>query len=85
MAFQDGSIGPIQDPPPASLFGMGSYYGGALLVHELRAEMGEESFFAGLRDYLQRYRYAAASDEQFQEMMEAAAQKELDDFFSRWF
>ena len=83
-AFEGRDLYPLDDPPPPSLFGLQSYYGGALMVHALRGEIGDEAFFNGLRSYLQRYADSAASDAQFQEEMEAAAGRSLDDFFARW-
>lgn len=75
---------PLRNPPPAELFSAYTYIGGALMVHELRQEMGDDAFFAGLRNYFQQYAHGTASDEEFMAMMEAAAGKPLDDFFGYW-
>ncbi len=74
----------VRNPPPLELFGFNSYIKGALIVHELRQEMGEEPFWAGLKTYLATYAGSSASDEQFQTIMEGAAGKELDEFFTFW-
>ncbi len=75
---------PLRNPPPADLFSGYTYFGGALMIHELRREMGDDAFFAGLQTYFQQYGHGTASDEQFIAVMEAAAGKSLADFFNRW-
>ncbi len=75
---------PLRNPPPAELFSAYTYIGGALMVHELRQEMGDDAFFAGLKTYFQQYAHGTASDEEFIAVMEAAASKSLAAFFSRW-
>jgi aminopeptidase N len=76
---------PLNQPPPRALFGRDSYMRGALLVHELRGVMGDEAFFDGLRQYLERFGGATATHAQFQSVMEAAAGIDLDAFFKDWF
>lgn len=71
-------------PPPAYLFDYNIYYKGAALLHALRQEMGDEAFFAGLRVYVQSYGGRAASDAQFQAVMEAAVGRSLAPFFAQW-
>ncbi len=75
---------PLRNPPPAALFSAYTYVGGALMVHELRQEMGDDAFFAGLQNYFQQYAHGTASDEEFIAVMESAAGKSLEDFFNRW-
>lgn len=75
---------PLGNPPSRRLFGFQSYFKGALLVHALREEVGDEAFFAGLRTYFQRYGNGTASDAQFQVVMEEAAGKSLEAFFNEW-
>lgn len=57
----------------------------ALVLNMLRDLMGEERFFAGLRDFFKRYQRGAASTGQFRTTMEAAAGRGLADFFDPWF
>ncbi len=75
---------PIGYPPPQHLLGYNTYFKGAAVIHALRRELGDELFFAGIRAYLQQYGGATASDAQFQAVMEAAAGRSLDTFFSDW-
>lgn len=75
---------PLRNPLPANLFSAYTYIGGALMVHELRQEMGDDAFFAGLRNYFQQYGHGVASDDEFITVMETAASKSLDTFFRYW-
>lgn len=75
---------PLGNPPTEYLFNFNVYYGGAVAVHELRQEMGDDAFFAGLRLYFQRYGGGTASDAEFQAVMEEAAGKSLTPFFAQW-
>jgi aminopeptidase N len=77
-------IFPLGNPPAENLFNFNVYYGGAVAVHELRQEMGDEAFFAGLRLYFQRYGGGTASDAEFQAVMEEASGKSLSPFFAQW-
>jgi aminopeptidase N len=77
-------IYPLGNPPVEYLFDYNVYFGGAVAVHELRQEMGDDAFFAGLRLYFQRYGGGSASDAQFQAVMEEAAGKSLSAFFAQW-
>ncbi|WP_420645768.1 M1 family metallopeptidase [Candidatus Leptofilum sp.] len=74
----------LGNPPPAQLFSFKIYFGGAVFVHELRQEMGDEAFFSGLQDYFAIYGGGTASDDQFREVMEVAHGAPLDDFFAEW-
>jgi aminopeptidase N len=75
---------PLGNPPPEYLFNFNVYYGGAVVVHELRQQLGDEAFFAGLRLYFERYGGGTASDADFQAVMEEASGQSLDAFFAEW-
>lgn len=84
-AMEDNDdLPPLKNPPPPDLFNGYIYFGGALMVHELRQEMGDEAFFSGLQTYFQTYGGGTASDAEFMAVMEAAAGKSLDAFFADW-
>jgi aminopeptidase N len=76
---------PLDYPPAEYLFEYDVYFEGALAVHALRQEVGDEAFFGGLRAYLERFGGGAASDEQFQAVIEEAAGRPLQSFFDQWF
>jgi len=81
---ENGDDFPLGDPPPAKLFSFNTYFGGAVFVHELRQEMGDEAFFSGLQTYFATYGGGTASDDQFQAVMEAAYGQSLDALFAAW-
>jgi aminopeptidase N len=76
---------PLLNPPPQYLFDLNIYFQGAVVVHALREEVGDDAFFTGLRAYFSRYGGKTASDAQFQAVMEESAGISLDPFFSQWF
>ncbi len=80
----NGEDFPLGDPPPAKLFSFNTYFGGALFVHELRQEMGDEAFFSGLQTYFATYGGGTASDDEFRTVMETAVGRSLNDFFAEW-
>ncbi|HID54296.1 MAG TPA: hypothetical protein EYP41_19940 [Anaerolineae bacterium] len=54
------------------------------MIHELRQEVGDEAFFAGLQMYFAEYGGGTASDAQFQAVMEEASGQSLEAFFEKW-
>jgi aminopeptidase N len=66
------------------LFGFDSYQRGALMIHHLRLEIGDEAFFEALRVYLERFGGGVATREDFIGVFEEVSGQELDDFFVRW-
>jgi aminopeptidase N len=76
---------PLNNPPSGKLFEFNVYYKGALAVHALREEMGDEAFLTGLRTYMARYGGRTASDAQFKDVMEEAAGRSLEAYFQQWF
>jgi hypothetical protein len=60
------------------------YNKGAMVLHMLRRLMGDEAFFAGLRDFYATWRYTKAGTDDFRVAMEKAGGQPLDRFFERW-
>jgi hypothetical protein len=60
------------------------YNKGAMVLHMLRRLIGDEAFFAGLRDFYTKWRYAKAGTDDFRVVMEAAGGQPLGRFFERW-
>jgi aminopeptidase N len=73
------------DPGEMRLFdSAGVYFRGALVLHALRLEVGDEAFFATLRTYLERFAYGNATVEDFIAVAEEVSGQPLDDFFQGW-
>jgi len=60
------------------------YNKGAMVLHMLRRLMGDEAFFAGLRDFYATWRYSKAGTDDFRVSMEKAGGQALERFFERW-
>lgn len=73
---------PLGNPPNEYLFNYNVYYGGAVVVHDLRQLLGDDAFFGGLRLYFERYGGGTASDADFQAVMEEYSGQNLDAFFA---
>jgi hypothetical protein len=60
------------------------YNKGAMVLHMLRRLMGDEAFFAGLRDFYATWRFSKAGTDDFRVAMEKAGGRPLERFFERW-
>ncbi len=60
------------------------YQKGGWTLHMLRQQMGTEKFWAGIRDYYQRYRNSSAATADFRRVMEEHSGLELTEFFQQW-
>lgn len=70
--------------PPKGLITDALYTGGGLLLHALRSELGDETFFDVLREYLGRYQYSNASTDDFIAVAEQVSGRDLQTFFDNW-
>ncbi len=55
----------LTDPGPRDMFDDRVYKRGALTLHALRRQLGDEKFFALLKDWTTRYRHASVVTEDF--------------------
>ncbi|MEM7330969.1 MAG: M1 family metallopeptidase [Chloroflexota bacterium] len=81
---ENGPGFPLGAPPPELLFSFNTYFGGALMVHELRQTVGDDAFFGGLKLYFERYGGGTATDAEFQAVMEEVYGQSLNAFFIEW-
>jgi aminopeptidase N len=75
---------PIGDPGPDNLFSFPVYYRGALTLHAMRLEVGDDIFFDILRTYYGRFRDGNAATADFIAVAEEVSGQQLDDFFDAW-
>lgn len=69
---------------PIDVFDRHLYEKGNLVLHTLRAELGEEAFWNGARLYLSRHAHQTVHTRHFQRAMEDATGRTLDRFFDQW-
>lgn len=83
----EGKNRPIYDTTITNLMGLlntNNYQKGAWVLHMLRGIMGDNRFFAGIRDYYATFRNGNARTGDFQKIMERHAGRDLDWFFREW-
>jgi aminopeptidase N len=78
------SMSPPGEPPADQLFNAGVYYWGALALHALRLEVGDETFFKILKTYHERFAGGNAQTADFIAVAEDVSGKELSAFFDSW-
>ena len=78
------SMTPPGEPTANRLFNAGVYYWGALGLHALRLEVGDETFFEILKTYHERYKGGNARTADFIAVAEEVSEKELSEFFDSW-
>jgi hypothetical protein len=82
--------GPITLGSRLSLFNFNAYQSivyakASLALNMLKDFLGDEVFFEGLKEFFQKYKYDAASTQDFQRIMEHVSGKDLTVFFEQWF
>jgi len=70
--------------PDRNLFSSLVYDKGAWVLHMLRKEVGDTTFFNILRNYYERFKYKNASTWDFQKISEEISRKNLNGFFDQW-
>ncbi len=79
-----GSRDPIDEPAPDGLFDAKIYKGGALALHALRKEVGDEKFFEILKGYASKFHDGTATTEDLIALSSQVAEKDLQPFFDKW-
>jgi aminopeptidase N len=73
------------EPPANDLFNSAVYEWGALGLHAVRLEIGDEAFFESLRTYYDRYKGDNVTPEDFINVVEEVSNQDLQTLFDRWF
>lgn len=84
-AVGDGPVIDYNYKEPDDMFSTITYQKGALVLHLLRSELGDEAFFASLQRYLELYRFDNADLDEFRQVCESISGKDLRPFFTQWF
>jgi aminopeptidase N len=68
----------------SKLLNANNYQKGAWVLHMLRAELGDENFFRGVRSYYAAHKNSTATSEDLRQALEQASGRDLKEFFARW-
>ncbi|GAB2674524.1 M1 family metallopeptidase [Saccharopolyspora gloriosae] len=74
----------VADPGVARMFDEGVYKRGALVLHALRGELGDDAFFGLLRRWVAEHRHATVSTAEFTALAEQCAARPLEGLFETW-
>lgn len=74
----------LGDPGPQLMFDDRIYKRGALTLHVLRREIGDDAFFALLRKWTEKYRHSTVSTEQFTDLASHFTDKPLRGLWTAW-
>jgi len=74
----------LADPGPRDMFDDRVYQRGALTLHALRREIGEQNFFALLQDWTTRYRHASVVTDDFTGLAAHYADESLRPLWDEW-
>jgi len=69
---------------PIDLFDRHLYEKGGLVLHMLRRELGDEAFWAGVRNYLEAHAYGVVETNDLQRALEKVSGRSLERFFDSW-
>ena len=67
------------------VFDLVSYQKGGRILHMLRNYLGDDAFFAGLKKYLNDYKFKSAEATQLRLALEEVSGKDLNWFFNQWY
>jgi aminopeptidase N len=84
QTFANKWYGPIAHPTADNLFADAEYERGALVLHALRRKVGDEVFFAILRDYATTFRHSSVDTAAFVALVNRHAGQPLDDFIDQY-
>jgi aminopeptidase N len=62
-----------------------SYQKGALILHMLRNDLGDDAFFKGLQHYLKKHEFGTAEAQELRIALEEVSGKDLNPFFNQWY
>jgi hypothetical protein len=60
------------------------YHKGAYVAMMLRRQLGDDAYFSGLRQFLERFRFQQATDRDLQQVLQESTEQDLKPFFTDW-
>ncbi len=61
-----------------------AYAKGAIVLHMLRMELGDDVFYRGVREYIDRFRLKEVETDDFRRCLEEVSGRDLERFFAQW-
>ena len=74
----------LADPGAADMFDDRVYKRGALTLHALRGQLGDDKFFALLKDWTTRYRHGTATTDDFTGLAANYSDESLRPMWDAW-
>ncbi|MDQ2652784.1 MAG: M1 family metallopeptidase [Chloroflexota bacterium] len=84
FGYFEGMNRPPVNPGAANVFNVTVYNRGAMTLEALRRTVGDETFYAILREWVERYRGENVTTEDFIALSEEMSGQQLDAFFQTW-
>jgi aminopeptidase N len=87
FSYEKQARTPIHDTGTEDLFKLlnaNNYQKGAWVLHMLRARLGDDTFFRGLRAYYNAHKNSTATTADLRAALESASGVNLSEFFARW-
>ncbi|MGB5847096.1 MAG: M1 family metallopeptidase [Ignavibacteriaceae bacterium] len=84
LSKSQGSFSTELGNPGSFLFSETVYNKGAWVLHMLRWELGDKTFFKVLREYYEKFKYSNASTEDFKAVCESISEVNFTKFFDQW-
>jgi aminopeptidase N len=78
------NTGTLVQPVDGDMFGIRTYLKGGFVLHMLRVEVGDATFFDILRTYVKRYTGKTARTADFEAVAIEVSKRDLKSFFDRW-
>ena len=75
---------PTAEPTASDLFGFNSYDGGAVVLHALRATIGDQRFFELLQTWVAQNSGTSRTTDEFIALAEQVSAMDLTEFFDTW-
>ena len=69
---------------PIDVFDRHLYEKGACVLHSLRNEIGDDAFWLGTKNYLERHAYGSVHTRDLQQVFEDVTGRNLDGFMQQW-
>ena len=87
LGFEKERRIPLHDKKTENLLELlngNNYQKGAWVLHMLRMQVGDETFFRGIRDFYNAHKNGVATSEDLRKALESASQSDLKAFFASW-